>query len=122
MNGFIFVALGGAIGASLRYGTGLAVGNGAVATLFVNVVGSFLLGLLTAWGVEKNWPGEEALWLLVGVGALGAFTTFSAFSRETIHLLMSDEGWKGFVYIGLNLVGSVGAFAIALYGLRKVIS
>ena len=122
MYSFLLVALGGAIGASLRYGAGLAVGSGAWATLFVNVTGSFALGLLTAWGVEKNWPGEEAIWLLVGVGLLGAFTTFSTFSRETVYMFMEGEIAKAMGYMALNLFGSVAAFATALFTLRKLLS
>ena len=122
MYSFLLVALGGAIGASLRYGAGLAVGSGAWATLLVNVVGSFALGLLTAWGVERNWPSEEAIWLLVGVGALGAFTTFSTFSRETVYMFMEGETIKAMGYMALNLFGSVGAFALALFTLRKLLS
>jgi CrcB protein len=54
MNGFLLVAIGGAIGASMRYGVGLAFTthggvSGAWATLFVNIVGSFLLGALMGW-------------------------------------------------------------------------
>lgn len=127
MNGFFLVALGGAIGASARYGVGLALAQhggvaGAWSTLTVNVVGSFLLGLLTAWGGERNWPGEEALWLLFGVGMLGAFTTFSTFSRDTVHMFMAGDNLKAIGYMALNLFGSITAFAIALIALRKLLS
>lgn len=122
MNGFFLVALGGAIGAIMRYGAGLAIGNGAAATLFVNVAGSFALGLLTAYGVARNFGGEQALWLLVGVGVLGAFTTFSTFSRETIFMFMEGETLKGLSFVALNMVGSLGAFAIGLFTLRRLLS
>lgn len=121
MNSFLLVAAGGAIGASLRYGAGLVFG-GTWSTLLVNLIGSFTLGLLTAWGVERNWPGEETVWLFLGVGLLGAFTTFSAFSRETVYMFMEGETWRAIVYMAVNLLGSVGAFALALFTLRKLIS
>lgn len=121
LNGFLLVALGGALGAMLRYGTGLAFGNGAQATLFVNIVGSFALGLLTAWGVSRDYPAENAIWLLVGVGVLGAFTTFSAFSRETIYMLMNGDYLRGLMYAGANMVGALGAFAAGLFALRKLL-
>lgn len=122
MNGFLLVALGGAIGASMRYGAGLAVGNGAAATLLVNVSGSFALGLLTAYGVARSFGGEQAIWLLVGVGILGAFTTFSTFSRETIYMFMEGETLKGLSFIALNMFGAIGAFAIGLFTLRRLLS
>ena len=91
MNGFFLVALGGAIGASMRYGAG-------------------------------NFGGEQAIWLLVGVGVLGAFTTFSTFSRETIYMFMEGETLKGLSFIALNMVGAIGAFAIGLFTLRRLLS
>ena len=120
MSSFFLVALGGAIGASLRYGAGIAVGSGALATLLVNIVGSFALGALTAWGVERSVGGENAVWLLVGVGLLGAFTTFSAFSRETVHMFMQGDTLKAALYAMANTAGAIAAFAIALFLFRKV--
>ena len=121
INGFLLVALGGAIGACLRYGAGLSIGNGAQATLLVNIVGSFALGLLTAWGVSRNMLGEDALWLLVGVGVLGSFTTFSAFSRETVHMMMQGVALKGVLYAGANMLGALAAFAAGLFALGKIL-
>ncbi|MFB6126228.1 MAG: CrcB family protein [Halolamina sp.] len=76
---FGLVALGGFAGAAARYAVGLAV-SGAAGTLAVNVVGSFLLGALTAAALSSR------LGLLVGAGGLSSFTTYSTFAVETVSL------------------------------------
>lgn len=127
MNGFLLVAIGGAIGASMRYGIGLAFTehggvSGAWSTLFVNVVGSFILGALMGWFTSRELAFENTLWLLFGVGMMGAFTTFSAFSRDTVHMFMTGEMIKGLVYAGLNMVGALAAFAIGLLALKRLLA
>lgn len=127
MNGILLVAIGGAIGASMRYGVGLAFTeqggvSGAWATLFVNVVGSFILGALMGWFTSRELALENTLWLLFGVGMMGAFTTFSAFSRDTVHMFMTGELMKGLVYAGLNMVGALAAFAIGLLALKRLLA
>lgn len=127
MNGFLLVAIGGAIGASMRYGVGLAFTehggvSGAWGTLFVNVVGSFILGLLMGWFTSREIALENTLWLLFGVGMMGAFTTFSAFSRDTIHMFMTGELMKGLVFAGLNMVGALAAFAVGLIALKRILA
>ena len=127
MNGFLLVAIGGAIGAMMRYGVGLAFTehggvSGAWATLFVNIVGSFILGLLMGWFTSREPALENTLWLLVGVERMGAFTTFSAFSRDTVHMFMTGEMMKGLVYAGLNMVGALAAFAAGLLALKRLLA
>ncbi len=127
MNGFLLVALGGAIGASMRYGVGLAFTehggvSGAWATLCVNVVGSFVLGALMGWFASRELAFENTLWLLVGVGMMGAFTTFSAFSRDTVHLFMTGDVLKGVIFAGLNMVGALAAFAAGLLALKRFLA
>lgn len=127
MNGFLLVAIGGAIGASLRYGVGLAFTehggvSGAWATLFVNVLGSLILGALMGWFTTREPDLENTLWLLVGVGMMGAFTTFSAFSRDTMHMFMTGEMVKGVVYIGFNLIGALAAFTTGLLALKRLLA
>ena len=127
MNGFLLVAMGGAIGASMRYGVGLAFTehggvSGAWSTLFVNVVGSFILGALMGWFSSRELAIENTLWLLFGVGMMGAFTTFSAFSRDTVHMFMTGEMMKGLVFAGLNMVGALAAFAVGLLALKRLLA
>jgi CrcB protein len=104
------VGVGGAVGATARYAAGQRLHTDArlpFSTLFVNVVGSFVLGLV-AFGAS-----EETL-LLVGVGACGAFTTFSSFSYETVEALREDPA-AGVANATLNLVLSVTAVAFASF-------
>ena len=103
----LVVAFGGAIGAVLRYLSDLVarkyVGDAfPVGTLFVNCLGSFVLGVLVGSQLVTN-PKEPRKRLFVGTGILGAFTTFSTFSADTIH--HANEGhW---VVAGLNVVLNV---------------
>ena len=127
MNGFLLGAIGGAIGASLRYGVGLAFTelggvSGAWATLCVNVIGSFVLGALLGWLASRDVAIENTLWLLVGVGMMGAFTTFSAFSRDTVDMLMTGDVMKGVVFAALNMTGAIAAFAIGLVALKRLLT
>lgn len=127
MNGFLLVALGGAIGASMRYGVGLAFTahggvSGAWATLFVNVVGSFILGALMGWLASRELALENTLWLLVGVGMMGAFTTFSAFSRDTVDMFMTGDVMKAVLFASLNMAGAIASFAVGLLALKRLLS
>ncbi len=107
---------GGAIGAILRYSVGRWLANDRfpVATLAVNVIGSFLLGLVTFSGV-----GDEIV-LFVGVGASGSFTTYSSFSFETVRLWETGDRLRAILYsvgtLGLCLAaaGSAGLFLTLL--------
>ena len=94
MKQLIAIAAGGALGAVMRYAMSNAVysllGRGfPYGTLAVNVVGSLLMGFLFVWLVERS--ALDAIWrAALLVGGLGAFTTFSTFSMETLNLL--EEG------------------------------
>ncbi|WP_049934368.1 fluoride efflux transporter CrcB [Halalkalicoccus jeotgali] len=105
----LLVGMGGATGAVLRYLVGLVVGPRSefpLETLTVNVLGSFALGWVTFAGV-----GERPA-LLVGVGACGAFTTFSSFSVDTVRLVEDEREALAGVYALSNLLLSVGAVLV----------
>jgi CrcB protein len=87
----LYVAIGGAAGAWLRFVAGRLIGFSAFpwATLLVNGVGSLAMGLLAGW-LARHGEGGEQWRLLLGVGLLGGFTTFSAFSLELG--LMAERG------------------------------
>jgi len=94
---YVLVGIGGFIGANARFmmarwvGT-LVEGRFPLGTFLINVSGSFLLGLLGAVITQKALPNADALRLALGVGFLGAFTTFSTFEFET-HALFEDGLW-----------------------------
>jgi CrcB protein len=114
----LVIALGGAAGALARFwvatGTYAVLGRSfPFGTLVVNVAGSFLMGLLAALLVERLAVAPE-LRAAILVGFLGAFTTFSTFSIETLNL--AEEGAWG--RAGLNVVASVaGCVGAAWLGL-----
>lgn len=107
------VGTGGAIGAVLRYAVGqwLPQERFPFATLTVNVLGSFLLGLVAFAGA-----GEETL-LFVGVGVCGSFTTYSSFSFETVELWAGGDRLRAVLYstgtLGLCLLAVAIAFGVA---------
>jgi CrcB protein len=105
---YIFIALGGAAGACLRYflsqlmlqwfGKGFPFG-----TLLVNIVGSFFLGFL--YSLLEHGQLEAALWrTTIGIGFLGALTTFSTFSVDTLMLFQQGLWFKAALNVTLNIM------------------
>ncbi|MFT4026873.1 MAG: fluoride efflux transporter CrcB [Novosphingobium sp.] len=115
----LFVALGGAVGTWLRYLTGrlwlAAIGPVAAsafpwATLTVNLVGSFAMGLLAGW-LSRHGTGGEGWRLLLGVGVLGGFTTFSAFSLEIVGFIEGQALGTALLYALVSpIAGVLGLF------------
>lgn len=105
------VGVAGAVGALTRYGIGAAIGVRSFpwATLGINVVGSFLLGLLVTLGAERQWSSNVTVPLAVGF--LGAFTTFSTFSYETQTLIRTGRAVTALTYVGASVVVGVVAAA-----------
>ena len=109
MQNVLLVALGGAVGSVARYGVGVAAARwfGPAfpwGTLAVNVIGGLAIGVLAA----RVPTDDDNLRLLIGTGLLGGFTTFSAFSLETLRLLEQQPGLAA-LYAAASLVLSVGA-------------
>ena len=113
MKALLFVAMGGALGAVLRYSISSGIYHWfgrsfPYGTLVVNVIGSLAIGLLSILLVEKfNVSQEIKLGLVVGV--LGALTTFSTFSWDTLHLLEQGYVQKAFLNVLLNVSVCIGA-------------
>jgi len=120
-----YVALGGAIGASLRWLTGVAVLRAfggtefPVAIITVNVIGSFLMGVFVVAAAQR---GLTHLSPFVMTGILGGFTTFSAFSLETVNLIERGQIVSASLYILLSVGLSVGALALGLVSARGIFS
>jgi fluoride exporter len=110
----LLVAIAGAAGALTRYGIGSAVARRDFpwSTLGINLVGSFALGLLLRAGELRGW--SDVVMVTLGVGFLGAFTTFSTFSVETQSMLRDGRGATAALYVTASLVGGV-ALAAAGY-------
>lgn len=113
----LLVFVGGGIGSLLRYGAQLAIGAHAfpVATLVVNVAGSFLIGCLGGFGMRFAWWEYACLFLTTGL--CGGFTTFSTFSRESLGLLQSGAYGSFALYamgsVALGIAASVFGFWVA---------
>lgn len=124
MPALVLVMIGGALGAGARHLAGRAVQQhmGSAfpwGTLSVNVIGSLLMGLLIGYIARGEQDGEQ-LRLLLGVGVLGGFTTFSAFSLEVVQLLQRGDWASGLGYILISVIGSVAAVAIGLTLVKAV--
>ena len=109
------VALGGAIGSVLRYGMNLAMprltGHGFPwPTLVINVLGSGIMGAVM---VRLALRGQQHLAPLLMTGLLGGFTTFSAFSMDTMLLAERGQVLAAFAYAAASVLLSLAAFAIA---------
>jgi CrcB protein len=112
---YLLVGLGGFIGANARFVVARVVGaifetRFPLGTFVINISGSFLLGVLGTIVGQKVMPNAEAMRLALGVGFLGAFTTFSTFEFET-HALFDDGSW---------LTATTNMFASLFVGLVAV--
>lgn len=118
MNSLPYVALGGALGAALRYLLALAItrawpfsGTFPVAILSVNVIGSLMMGICVVY-LAKQDLGPWAPFVLTGV--LGGFTTFSAFSLETYTLLERGDIGAAGLYVALSVALSIAGLAVGV--------
>jgi CrcB protein len=124
LTSLISVALGGALGASARYLTNVGVmrllGPGfPLGTIIVNVLGSFLMGVLVVVLARKG-HNEFAPFLMTGV--LGGFTTFSAFSLDTLALFQRGETGLAAFYVSVSVALSLGAIALGVLAARLVLA
>jgi CrcB protein len=111
MPNLLLVMLGGAIGAGLRYGVGLAAAERLGAdfpwgTFLVNLAGGLGAGLLLGFLIARG-DAADPWRLFLGVGLLGGFTTFSAFSAETAYMLQRGQLGLGALYVSASVIGAL---------------
>lgn len=121
-----YVALGGGIGALARYQLGRTVAlvvspasGFPWATLTVNVLGSLAMGALMGW-FARGGQESEALRLAIGVGLLGGFTTFSAFSAELVTLTYRGQLLMAFGYGTVSIMAGMAALVIGLVCVQSI--
>lgn len=124
MLNVLLVALGGGLGAAGRFGVSLAVPARADAwpwaTFGINLVGSLLIGMLAGWLSSRGDAGEP--WrLFLGVGVLGGFTTFSAYSLETMRMIERNDWVGASTYSIGSVIAGLVAVAIGLAMAKRVL-
>ncbi|MEO8049787.1 MAG: fluoride efflux transporter CrcB [Acidobacteriota bacterium] len=108
MNRYLLVMLGAALGGLARYVIGSVVmqrfgGRFPLGTLVVNVMGCFLIGILMPLLTERGEPRPNLRLLLV-VGVLGGYTTFSSFAWESFQAMDEGSRWIGFANVALSVI------------------
>ena len=122
-NSFLVMA-GAAVGGLLRYQVGrlalhIAGPGYPWGTLAANILGGLAMGLLAGF-LARSASGGESLRLLLGVGVLGGFTTFSAFSLETLLMIERGQAGMAMAYILFSVIGALGALALGLFAVRSL--
>lgn len=125
LSNLLLVGLGGGFGAVLRYSLSLgfgrfSVGNWPWPTFTANLAGGLAVGLLAGWLSLRGAGEGERLRLLLGVGVLGGFTTFSAFSLETLMMVERRAWGQAGLYAGLSVVLSTAAVFLGFAMMRRL--
>ena len=127
MTKLLLVAVGGALGSVARYLVGVQAlrlfgSNWPYGTFIVNLTGGLLMGLLAAWLAHRGGANQEQWRVLLGVGVMGGFTTFSAFSLETALMIEKRAYAQAFTYTTASVILSVAAIFAGLLIARRIFS
>ncbi len=126
---YLFVAIGGALGAMARYGLNVLLQRGAVAlpwgTLSANLLGCFVMGIVAQLVARSAWFDDSGLIpdryrLLVAVGFCGSFTTLSALVMEMNTMMQQDEIASAFIYMVSTMLGGFACFYIGIMFVRSL--
>jgi CrcB protein len=121
----LFVFIGGGVGSLARYLIGVgamkSLGSGwPYGTFTVNLVGGFVMGWLVGWLALKGGADQERWRVLLGVGVLGGFTTFSSFSLETALMIERRQYGHAAGYVAASVILAIGALFLGLLAARRV--
>jgi CrcB protein len=127
MQALLLVGLGGAFGSICRYllnvGATRALGPGfPYGTLGANVIGGVLMGVLVGVLALRGGADQEKWRLLIGVGVLGGFTTFSSFSLETALMIEQRRLEIAAFYVLTSVVAAIGGLFLGLFLMRKILA
>tara|TARA_B100000029_G_scaffold136813_1_gene131502 strand:+ start:65 stop:439 length:375 start_codon:yes stop_codon:yes gene_type:complete len=124
LTSLFYVAAGGAIGSSLRYFASLIFKllfpTYPLGTIFVNILGSFLIGILIN-NLENKIYSEHFLKYFLIIGLLGSFTTFSAFSIEVVELYNDKKIFVAILYILISVISCILA-SYSGYNISRIYS
>jgi CrcB protein len=124
MNRFLLISIGAVLGANARYLVGLWAAQRfgvdfPYGTAIVNITGSFVLGFLAEWGAARSGISPE-MRLLVAVGFLGAYTTFSSFAAESLQQLESAGMGSALLNLFVNNGLGIGAAWVGMVLARSI--
>ena len=122
MRAYLLVFVGGGIGAALRHGVNVALARWLGVsfpyhTLFENVSGSIVMGLLAGYFITAGGT-SQSIRLLLTTGILGGYTTFSAFSLDTVLLIERDQYGLALIYVAASVLAAIGGLALGIQLIR----
>jgi CrcB protein len=122
MLAYLLVFVGGGIGAALRHGVNVTLARWLgmhfpFHTLFENVSGSIVMGLLAGYFITAGGT-PQSIRLLLTTGILGGYTTFSAFSLDTVLLIERDQYGLALIYVAASVLAAIGGLALGIQLIR----
>ena len=117
IKNLILVFIGGGLGSSLRFLISKYLNSGNLlpyGTFLVNIVGSLILGMIIGWAIKSNLLNSP-MYLLIGIGFCGGFTTFSTFSFENYSILKSGDYYMFCLYFFGSLILGILAILAGIF-------